>query len=123
MSLRIKDSYATVFSVENHDKFVSCDLSTGRKVKDEDGTDKYINSYWRATFVGSCLDLAKALSDKDRIKINSASISHEKSNKQDPATGKFRYFYNVTIFEFEPVLSKKTESSDEEISDSEDLPF
>ena len=36
MSLQIKDSYATIFEPEVHDKFVACNLSTGRKLKEVD---------------------------------------------------------------------------------------
>lgn len=124
MSLQIKDSYATVFKPEVHETFVGCNLSTGRKVRDKDNPDnvKYINSSWRATFVGSSLDKAKLLSEKDRIKIISGTISHEKSQKPN-SEGKYMYYYNVTVFDFESVGQGNKNSSDQTEQQSEDLPF
>ena len=123
MSLQIKDSYATVFKPEVHETFVGCNLSTGRKVKDKENPDnvKYINSSWRATFVGSCLDKAKEFSDKDRIKIISGTISHEKSQKPNQ-DGKYMYYYNVTVFDFDYVDKKQGETSQTQ-EQQEDLPF
>lgn len=71
MSLQIKDSYATIFEPEVHDKFVACNLSTGRKLKEVDdyGRPKYANSSWRATFVGNALAGAKALKEKTESKL------------------------------------------------------
>ena len=63
MSLQIKDSYATIFEPEVHEKFVACNLSTGSELKevDDSGRPKYANSSWRATFVGNALLLAQML--------------------------------------------------------------
>ncbi len=128
MSLQIKDSYATIFEPEVHDKFVACNLSTGRKLKEVDdyGRPKYANSSWRATFVGNALAGAKALKEKDRIKIVSGTITHEKSDKTD-ANGNARYFYNVTVFDFETVASATAAASkptdDNLDSEQPDLPF
>lgn len=131
MSLQIKDSYATVFDVEPHDNFVGANLSTGRKTKevDENGKPKYVNSNWRATFVGACLEKAKALSQKDRIMIASGTISHERSDKVDPNTGKNKWFYNVTVFDFNKVSSAQNSSNQQKSEpekpegNGDDLPF
>ena len=101
-------------------------MSTGRKLKEVDdyGRPKYANSSWRATFVGNALAGAKALKEKDRIKIVSGTITHEKSDKTD-ANGNARYFYNVTVFDFETVASAGATASkpSESITDEEDLPY
>ena len=135
MSLNIKDNYATVFDPEVHEKYVSANLSTGRKSKDVDdtGRTKYINSYWNAIFVGKAFEKAKNLNNKDRIHIMSASFTHEKSTKTDDS-GRYRYYYNLTIFEFENMTNHDDDSDNDSNDDSdndsnddyeseEDLPF
>lgn len=132
MSLNIRETYASVFDVTPSERYVNCNLSTGRKLKDVDdnGNPKYANSSWRATFVGSKLEEAKKLQARDRIKINSGTISHEKSNKTG-ADGKPLYFYNVTIFDFDKIgssgSSSTTTSSTSQatgvIDTEDDLPF
>mgnify|MGYP003379362949 CR=1 FL=1 len=124
MSLNIRETYASVFHVAPNDRYVNCNLSTGRKLKDVDdnGNPKY---------VGSKLEEAKKLKARDRIKINSGTISHEKSNKTG-VDGKPLYFYNVTIFDFDKIDSSGSSSATTTSStpkatgviDSEDdLPF
>jgi hypothetical protein len=127
MSLNIRETYASVFDIVPSEKYVNCNLSTGRKSREvtDTGAPKYINSSWRATFVGSKLNEAKALQPKDRIKINSGTITHEKSNKTG-ADGKPLYFYNVTIFDFEKVDSSGTSTAPQAtgaIDSEDDLPF
>lgn len=133
MSLNIRETYASVFDVAPNDRYVNCNLSTGRKLKDVDdnGNPKYANSSWRATFVGSKLEEAKKLKARDRIKINSGTISHEKSNKTG-VDGKPLYFYNVTIFDFDKIDSSGSSSATTTSSTSkatgvidseDDLPF
>lgn len=123
MSLNIKDNYATVFDPIVHEKRVNANVSTGRKLKDQDenGNTVYVNSYWNATFVGNAYKKATSLSNKDRIHITSGIITHEKSNKVDDS-GKNRYYYSVVIFDFEKLNDSKT---DENFSDEDDndLPF
>lgn len=129
MSLRITDSYATVFQVNVKEKYVACNLSSSRRNKNE-STDQYpvyINSYWNARFVGGCLEKAKDLNDKDRIKILSGSISHEKGSNVGE-DGKNIYYYNLTIFDFELLngSSKPNKNNDSQVvdmDDVQDLPF
>ena len=129
MSLNIRETYASVFDVAPNDRYVNCNLSTGRKLKDVDdnGNPKYANSSWRATFVGSKLEEAKKLQARDRIKINSGTISHDKTG----ADGKPLYFYNVTIFDFDKIDSSGSSSTTTSsapqatgvIDTEDDLPF
>ena len=124
MSLSIKDNYATIFDPDVHDKWVSANMSTGRKSKDsgEDGSTKYINSYWNASFVGNAYKKAINLKNKDRIRIISGVITHEKSNKTNDS-GTHRYFYNVIIFDFENLSEESSEGFKDENDTEGDLPF
>jgi len=131
MALSISNTYASVFEVEVNEKYVKANVTTGRKTKDvdENGRPVYLNSYWSNThFVGKCLDNAKKLTNKTRIKITSGILTHEKSNKTDEF-GKPIYYYDLVIFEFEPVEQPGNNSENSHPSNdvknggSEDLPF
>lgn len=116
MSLNVKETYGSVFEVKVHEKFTSANLTTGRKTKEineETGKNVYSNSYWNASFVGTAFEKSKQLKDHDRIKIISGMMSHEASNKLDE-NGKKKYYYNLTVFDFEPVegFTKKNSASD-----------
>lgn len=88
------NAYGTVFKVEIADKRVKARISTSEKNKD----GEYINSYWNAAFVGNAYDLAKSLTDKDRIHINKCKITNEDYTTKD---GEKRSWLQVTIFDFE----------------------
>lgn len=88
------NAYGTVFKVEVTDKRVTARISTSEKNKD----GEYINSYWNAAFVGNAYDLAKSLTDKDRIHINKCKITNEDYTTKD---GEKRSWLQVTIFDFE----------------------
>lgn len=144
MSLRITNSKATVFSPEISERYAKVNLSTGRKLKTNDNSDKWANSYWNATFVGKAFEKFKELGvkEKDLIYLTSAIITHEASRGKDleiikDENGKSKYYINVTVFEFmtkeeyyaaNPLDTSKgnstaKQSAPAESPDSDDLPF
>ena len=105
------NAYGTVFKVEVTDKRVKARISTSEKNKD----GEYINSYWNAAFVGNAYDLAKSLTDKDRIHINKCKITNEDYTTKD---GEKRSWLQVTIFDFEK-LEHNSEKSNSDSSDDD----
>lgn len=99
------NAYGTVFKVEVDERKVKARLSTSDKNKDGD----YINSFWNAVFVGGAYDLAKSLSDKDRIHINKCKISNEDYTTKD---GDKRSWLQVTIFDFEKLEHSSSNGDD-----------
>lgn len=97
--------YSTVFKVEVADKRVKARISTSEKNKD----GEYINSYWNAVFVGNAYDLAKSLTDKDRIHINKCKITNEDYTTKN---GEKHSWLQVTIFDFEK-LEHNSPSADD----------
>lgn len=109
--------YMRVFNKEVSEKFVRCNLSEGEK--QQDGT--YKNYSWRTTFVGGCLDKAKALNDKDVITITKGKVTNEYVKEQGKA------YVNVVVFDFDKQESN-TSGNDgfypiNESMDDDDLPF
>lgn len=142
MSLKIANSFATIFSPEISERFAKASLTSGRKLKTPDNSEKWANSYWNATFVGDAFTKFKELNpkDKDSIYIVSASISYEASRGKDleiikDENGKSKYYTNLTVFEFmtrEEYYAKNPKGGNyqkpsanttPESSDSNDLPF
>lgn len=144
MSLRITNSWGSIYSPECFEKYAKSNLTTGRKLKTQDGSDKWANSYWKATYVGDAFTKFKGMNpkDKDSIYIVSANITYEASRGKDlevikDENGKSKYYTNLTIFEFmtkeeyfvknprdggkKPVNS--TAPATPESTDSDDLPF
>lgn len=124
----INKGYATVFRPKElpSGKAVACSLSTGDK--QQDGT--YKNSNWEAMFIGKCIDEAKTLQDRDRIKINSGKI--ENRPPYTDKDGVKRYGDRVVIFDFEKMATggqlKETKNEYKNTApdldiNSEDLPF
>lgn len=141
MSLRIANSFATIFNPEISERFAKASLTSGRKLKTSDNTDKWANSYWNATFVGDAFTKFKELNpkDKDSIYIISASIAYEASRGKDleiikDENGKSKYYLNLTVFEFvtkeehyannpKKESPHKAPAPTAESTDSDDLPF
>lgn len=111
-----QDVYATVWETYNQRKYVGARISTGTKNRD----GSYKNSYWYARFVGDCVDLARTLTHKERIKILKGAVetSYNKDKKQSYTT--------VVIFDFEGVGRKDDKSINENFTPVEEeveLPF
>lgn len=140
MAIWFENAYATVFQVKPQEKFVRANLSTYRKSKKRDNSDEseIFNSYWNGTFLGGALDKAKALKDKDRIKINRGYVSHEKAGVG--SDGKGVYYTNVIIIDFDKqeggtqsgkqeekpkaqVAATNEPPQNDEIESGDDLPF
>ena len=127
MSLNITGKYITVFQVEDKEKYIQANLSTGKK--DRDGN--WTNMSWRARFVGKCKDKASQLKDKDKIEITNGLI--ENNYVKETKT----LWVNVVVFDFDLMSteqqSNKSDVKQEEndvnldefqaLDDDEDLPF
>ena len=95
--LQLKEQTAMVFEAKESEKIkntVTANLSTSRKVKNEDG-EKYEYMSWNARFVGTAFEKAKELKDKDIITIKEAAIE----NRYDKENSKL--YVNVIVFNFE----------------------
>jgi hypothetical protein len=95
--LQLKEQSAMVFEAKESEKIkntVTANLSTSRKVKNEDG-EKYEYMSWNARFVGNAFEKAKELKDKDVITIKEAAIE----NRYDKENTKL--YVNVIVFDFE----------------------
>lgn len=119
MSLKITETYATVFEIHKEEKFAKANLSTSRKGLSKDGTDNWVNSSWKARFVGDAFKKIDEISDKSRIKIVSALISNEPYYNAD---NEKKYFVGVTVFDFEVADSSNKKSNDDDVDD-DDAPF
>lgn len=114
MSIQVKEGQrAFVKKVEDKGKIVIATLTTGRKDKQ---SEKFVNSYWSAKFVGKALDEARTLGEGDRIEIKSAIMTKERNE----ASGK--YYDNLTVFEFE-VIGKGQQQDFHPVDENDDLPF
>ena len=103
------NTYGSVFKVEVEDKRVKARLSTSEK--DVDGN--YINSNWNAVFIGkACCDIARTLTDRDRIHINKCKVTNTVYTNKD---GEKRSWLQVTIYDFEK-LEHSSSSNNEEKS-------
>jgi len=91
--LNVTNTFATVWEPKVEEKFVQANISTSRKNQDE----TYTNMSWRARFVGKSFEKAQELTDKTRIKINSAICenNYDKDNN--------RLWVTVVVFDFEVV--------------------
>lgn len=119
--LNISDSrFVTVFqpeiklSISEH--MVFANISTSEKVSDNNGNISYKNMSWKARFVGSAFEPAKALRDKDKIDILKGCIKnrYDKDNKI--------LYVDVVIFEY--VMSEKSTkaSTEAELGEAPPLP-
>lgn len=98
-------SYATVWQPEVDGKRVKANLTTSKKLKEENAEGKlFENSNWKAVFVGKAFEDACDLQEKDRIKIISGTVDNKPFTGAD---GVKKYFNNVTIFNFEKMASNE----------------
>lgn len=109
--------FGRVSFLKPEEKFVRASISTSSKK--QDGTYEY--SEWNATFVGeACVEKAKKLNDKDRIKITSAKLDTSKIEKD----GKNVKYTNLVVFNFELLENTTTaETKVETTATDSDLPF
>ena len=131
--INFNNSYGSVFKVEDKGNYVKADFSTSRK--DQNG--EYVNSYWKAIFLGNAKEAAKSLTDRDRIHVTSGGVANE---PYTTANGERRSFPSVKIFEFEKLGSnngvtkdekkptkkttkKSTKKADLDIDDDDGVPF
>lgn len=89
----IKDTYATVWQVEDKGNYLGGRISTSEK--DQNG--EYVNSNWFVAFFGKAKEKAVGVSERTRIKILSGKVTNvmkgEGENKKS--------YLNVAIFDFE----------------------
>lgn len=96
-----KDTYATVWSVEDKGNYANGRISTSEKDRQNEG--KYINSNWFCRFVGKCKDDSLQLPERAKIKIISGKITNiTTDNGHEKKT-----YLNVVIFDFEIVEHSK----------------
>lgn len=131
--INFNNSYGSVFKVEDKGNYVKADFSTSRK--DQNG--EYVNSYWKAIFLGNAKEAAKSLTDRDRIHVTSGGVANEPYTN---ANGERRSFPSVKIFEFEKLGSgngaakedkkstkkttkKSTKKAEVEVDDDDEVPF
>lgn len=100
------NAYGSVFNVEVEEKRVKGRLSTSEKNKDGD----YINSFWNVVFIGGAYELAKSLTDKDRIHINKCKITNEPYTTKD---GDKSSWLQVTVFDFEKLEHNSSDKTDD----------
>lgn len=96
-----KDTYATVWSIENKGNFVQGRISTSEK--DTKNQGKWINSNWFCKFSMKCKDLALTLHEKSKI-IMSGKVTTYTTGEE----GNKKTYTNVTIFDFKVVDNKPT---------------
>lgn len=118
----VKDTYATVWAVEDKGNFVKGRISTSEKDNREEG--KYINSNWFVTFVGKAKDKANVLTERDKIKILSGKVTNTSMGEGNDK----KFFTNVTIFDFENMTNPNNDSSNNSFytipeGDGDELPF
>ncbi len=114
----IRDTFATVWDVEDKGSYVQGRISTSEKDTREEG--KYINSNWFARFVGKSKEKALALSTRDRIKILTGKVTNVLVGEGENR----RSFLNVTIFDFEPLNNAQYQKPKEPVVvDDDELPF
>ncbi len=82
--------YVSVFNPNIKDKYVQANLTTSKKIED----NNYENMYWKARFVGNAFEAAKGLKDKDKIEITNGIIENNYDKENE------KLWVNVTIFEF-----------------------
>lgn len=92
-----KDTYATVWSVEDKGNYANGRISTSEKDRQNEG--QYINSNWFCRFVGKCKDDSLNLKERAKIKILSGKVTNITiDNGHEKKT-----YLNVVIFDFEVV--------------------
>ena len=122
MGLRVNDTYAKLWAVENKGKYSVVELSVSRKNKDTgeyetDFSDKF------ARFVGEAHTALQGMTGKERIKITSGDISN-RYDKEKKVT-----YTNFVVFSFEKLDGENekpkadTEFMQVDDADGDEIPF
>lgn len=114
-----RDTYMTVWSVEEKDGKYKGRASTSRKNKQ---TNEYQNSNWNVRFVGAAADKAKNLVEKDRIVIKTGDLSIENIYLPESGDRKATSYISVTIFDFDK-LNGETTTNEVKPANNDELPF
>lgn len=114
-----RDTYMTIWSVEEKNGMYKGRASTSRKNK-KDNT--YINSNWNVRFVGSAAEKASGLVEKDRITVKPGDLNVENIYLPEDGERKASTYLVVTIFDFEK-QSSNNEGSTKPSTNNDDLPF
>lgn len=116
----VRDTFATVWNVEEKGNFVQGRISTSEKDQREEG--KYINSNWFCRFVGRAKDKAASLKERDRIKILTGKVTNIVSGEGENK----KSYLNVVVFDYEMLNSagytKENVVVQDDIDD-DDVPF
>lgn len=111
-----RDNYLTIWKITEKDGRYTGSASSSRKNKT---TNEYVNSWWNVKFVGSALEKAKSLKERDRIIVHAGDLSIENTSYKKEGQEKPQSFLAVTIFDFEI----STPQGETTTSNSDDLPF
>lgn len=111
-----RDNYLTIWKITEKDGRYTGSASSSRKNKT---TNEYVNSWWNVKFVGSALEKAKNLKERDRIIVHAGDLSIENTSYKKEGQEKPQSFLAVTIFDFEI----STPQGETTTSNSDDLPF
>ena len=116
-----RDTYMTIWSIEEKDGRYKGRASTSRKNK-KDNT--YVNSNWNVSFVGSASEKAKTLVEKDRIVVKAGDLNVENIYLPENGDRKATSYLLVTIFDFEKQTPNGAETPKQtQPSNDDDLPF
>lgn len=117
----IKDTYATIWHVEDAGNYVKCRITTSEK--NAEGNYEYSN--WFANFIGKAKETALELEQKDKIKILKGKVTNKAFGEQ----GNKKSYLNVAVFEFEKLDAFTNDNNNLDVPPSEqeagddDLPF
>ncbi len=115
-----RDTYMTIWSVEEKNGMYKGRASTSRKNK-KDNT--YINSNWNVRFVGSAAEKASGLVEKDRITVKPGDLNVENIYLPEDGERKASTYLVVTIFDFEKQSAQNNSMSTVQPANSDELPF
>lgn len=115
-----RDTYMTIWSVEEKDGKYRGRASTSRKNKQ---TNEYQNSNWNVSFVGAAAEKAATLAEKDRIVIKAGDLSIENIFLPENGDRKATTFLRVTIFDFEKQSAQNNATPNVQPANSDELPF
>ena len=90
-------AYATVWRVEDKEKYTKVILSTSRKNKETGEYETDFNDY--VNFVGEAHQMAKSLKPRDRIRLGNVSCTNWYNKEKD------KKYYTFTVFSYEFVSS------------------
>lgn len=90
-------AYATVWRVEDKEKYTKVILSTSRKNKETGEYETDFNDY--VNFVGEAHQMARSLKPRDRIRLGNVSCTNWYNKEKD------KKYYTFTVFSYEFISS------------------